>query len=279
MHDPHALPGADLVVSGVRLHVVRHGRDGHAGEPPILFLHGLGTTGRLWSDAVRDLEHEHRSIVPDLAGCGRSERAARPRCAPSAQAQLMLDLLTALEHEQAVVIGHDVGGAIAIHMTALAPERVIALGLVGTPLHDDAWPPPVVAPLLVPALGTALTRLARLRPELRSRAVAALAGGPGVANGEECLRGAEDIAAAFDAEAAEAALGVVAAAPPPTLVLWGEDDDRLTPAYGARVAAAVPGATWVPIAGAGHLVPIDRPERVAEEIAGFLADLPVVAAG
>ena len=71
-----------------------------------------------------------------------------------------------------------------------------------------------------------------------------------------------------------AALEVVAAAPPPTLVLWGGDDARLTPAYGARVAAIIPGATWVPVADAGHLLPVERPERVAEEIAGFLSELP-----
>ena len=191
----------------------------------------------------------------------------------------MLDLLTRLEHEQAVVIGHDIGGAIGVHMAALAPERVIALVLVSTPLHADVWPPAVVGPLLIPALGQVLARIARLRPELTSRAVAALAGGVVAADTEDCLRGAVDVAMAFDAGAAESALGVVAAAPPPTLVLWGEDDDRLPPSYGARVATAVPGATWVPIAGAGHLVPTDRPERVAEEIAGFLADVPALATG
>lgn len=279
MHDPHGLPGTDLVVDGVRLHVVRHGRDGHTGEPPILFLHGLGTTGRLWSDVVRDLEHEHRSVVPDLAACGRSERPARARCAPPAQAQLMLDLLTTLQHERAVVIGHDIGGAIGVHMAALAPERVPALVLVSAPVHADAWPPPAVTPALVPGLGSLLTRVARLRPELAARAVAALAGGAVPADPDGCLRGAGDLAATFDAAAAEAALAVVAAAAPPTLVLWGEADFRLAATYGARVAAALPGATWVPIAGAGHLVPTERPERVAEEIAGFLADVPALATG
>jgi pimeloyl-ACP methyl ester carboxylesterase len=191
----------------------------------------------------------------------------------------MLDLLNQLGHERAVVIGHDIGGAIGVHMAALAPERVIALVLVSTPLHQDAWPPPPVAPLLVPALGPVLTRIARLHPELTSRAVAALAGGAVAADAGDRLRGAHELAAGFDVGAAESALAVVAAAPPPTLVLWGEDDTRLTPAYGARVAAAVSGATWVPIAGAGHLVPVDRPERVAEEIAGFLDDVPALATG
>ena len=91
-------------------------------------------------------------------------------------------------------------------------------------------------------------------------------------------RGLRDVVSAVDPAAATAALGVVRADPPPTLVLWGEEDTRLPTEYGAGLASAIPGAVWVPVAGAGHLLPTERPERVAEEIAGFLADLPASAA-
>ena len=294
MHDPHALPGDDLVVDGVRLHVVRHGRDGHQGEPPLLMLHGLGTTGRLWSDVARDLERGHRSIVPDLAGCGRSERPDRRRCAPTAQAELMLALLSELQHERAVVVGHDAGGAVAVHIAALAPERVSALVLTGSPLHDDVWPPPMALPLRVPVLGSVFGGLLRYAGPATARVVTGLAGstagGSGPPAGElaayaaalagpEAGRGLRDFVESFDASAVQAALEVVAAAAPPTLVLWGEEDRRLPVTYGARVAAALPGATWVPIAGAGHLLPTERPERVAEEIAGFLADVAAPVSG
>ena len=63
---------------------------------------------------------------------------------------------------------------------------------------------------------------------------------------------------------------------PPTLVLWAEDNHLLSTAYGRRLALDVPGAAWVPIGGAGQLLPQDRPERVAEEIAGFVAELSPV---
>ena len=189
----------------------------------------------------------------------------------------MLSLLTTLQHDSAVVVGHDIGGAVAAHMAALAPERVHALVLIGTPLHNDAWPPAAVMPLLVPGLGHAIVRIARRREELRSRLVSAVAGGAVTA--PDGLRGLCELATAYDADAATAALDIVAASPPPTLVLWGEDDRRLAPAYGARVAAAIPGATWVPVPDTGHLLPLERPERVAEEIAGFLADVPARAAG
>ena len=277
MHDPHPLPGTDLVVDGLRLYVVKHGRDAHPDEPPLLLIHGLGTSGRLWCDIARDLEHTHRSLIPDLAGCGRSERPRRSRMSPAAQAESLLSLLTSLGHNRAVVAGHDVGGAVAVHMAALAPERMAALVLVNTPLHADAWPPRAARPLLVPALGRALARAASARHDTANAAASALAGGAvSASNG---LRGVSDLVRAFDPGAAAAALHMVAAAPPPTLVLWGADNDRLSPSYGARLAAEIPGATWVPVEDAGHLLPQQRPERVAEEVAGFLAEVPALAAG
>ncbi len=65
---------------------------------------------------------------------------------------------------------------------------------------------------------------------------------------------------------------LVGISPPPTLVLWGEDDRLLSLDYGRRVASHF-GAAWVPVTGAGHLLAQERPERVAEEIAAFLSDL------
>jgi pimeloyl-ACP methyl ester carboxylesterase len=277
MHDPHALPGTDVVADGLRLYVVKHGRDAHPDEPPMLLIHGLGTSGRLWCDVARDLERTHRSLIPDLAGCGRSERPRQARISPAGQAESLLALLTALGHESAVVAGHDIGGAVAVHMAALAPERIAALVLVNSPLHGDVWPPAAARPLLVPGLGNAISRVASMRSDLTTAAVTALAGGS--TPGADGLRGATDVVRAFDPSAAAAALDVVSAAPPPTLVLWGADNDRLAPSYGARLASEIPGATWVPVEGAGHLLPLQRPERVAEEVAAFLDEVPARAVG
>ena len=293
VHDSHPLPGTDVVVDGVRLHVIRHGRDGSPGEPVLVFLHGLGTTSRLWADVVRDLEHDHRSVVPDLAGCGRSERPRLRHCSPAAQAQLVIGLLDELGHSSAVIVGHDIGGMVAVHLAALAPSRVHALVLVATPLHDDVWPPAVAMPLTVPLAGRAYSQALHVGGSVTPRLVAALIGPTGIGEpppdaelssytaalrAPDGPRGLRDVVSAVDPAAATVALGVVATEPPPTLVLWGEEDTRLTTEYGARIASAIPGAVWVPVAGAGHLLPTERPERVAEEISGFLADLPTAAA-
>lgn len=284
MHDTHPLPPADVVVDGVRLSVTRHGRP--AGQP-ILLLHGFPTSAYLWHDVMRDLGREHDLVAPDLVGLGCSEHADRRRYPLGAQAQLMVTLLDRLEIERAVVCGHGVGGAVAVHLGASAPERVAGLVLVDAAVHADAWPPPPVVPLLVPGVGELVAGAARYRPAVGEALLGRSLGCAPEPSGSAGLvqpylaalrrpygvAGLIRFARAVDLRAAEADWQTLRALVPPTLVLWGEDDRLHSSAYGRRLAAEMPRASWVPVAEAGHLLPQQRPERVAEEIGGFLAEL------
>ncbi|HEY9349613.1 MAG TPA: alpha/beta hydrolase, partial [Acidothermales bacterium] len=81
-----------------------------------------------------------------------------------------------------------------------------------------------------------------------------------------------------DLTGVEVAWDLVRVAPPPALVLWGTHDAVLSLAYGRRVAGDLPAsAAWVPIAGAGHVLPAERPERVAEELDAFVTDVAAAA--
>lgn len=284
MRDPHPLPGTDHVVHGVRLHVVGHGR-ARPGAVPLVLLHGLPTSSYLWRDVMRDLEHDVRTIAPDLVGLGRSERPRgrdRSRLTLATQAARVLALLDALGLDRVAVAGHDLGGAVAVHLTALAPERVAGLVLVDAPVHADLWPPAPVLPLLVPGVGEAWVGALQRAPALAARVLRRALGAPAdrelrhyveplLAPG--AAAGLLRLVRAVDPAAAEAALRLVCAGPPPALVLWGERDRLFSPAYGRRLAGEL-GASWVPVGEAGHLLPQERPQRVAEEIAAFLAELP-----
>jgi 2-hydroxymuconate-semialdehyde hydrolase len=291
MHDSHPLPGTDVLAAGLRVHVVRHGADTHATADrpalPLILLHGLPTSSYLWHDVMRDLERAHPMVAPDLLGFGRSERPARrERYALEAQARLMVQVLDELEIERAVLVGHDLGGTVAVHMTAIAPERVAGLVLCHSPLHPETWPTPPVLPLMVPGLRVLYVRLLQLFPGLAGRVVArALRAECEPAElrhyvnqllGTEGGRGLLDFVSAIDLEAAALAWQEVRRIAPPTLVLWADGNHLLSAAYGRRLALDVPGAAWVPVSGGGQLLPQDRPERVAEEIAGFVAELTAV---
>lgn len=251
----------------------------------MLLLHGLATSSYLWRDVMRDLERDVRTIAPDLLGLGRSERPRVEGNDPPAQALRLLGLLDGLGVDRVVVAGHALGGAIAVHLTALAPERVAGLVLLGSALHRDAWPAPAVLPLTLPVVGDAYAALARRTPRL---ARALLGRGLGLQPGPvldhyaaplatpDGVRGLLRVTRAVDLVTTVAAWQLVRSAPPPTLLLWGGDDQVHAASYGRRLADEMPAATWVPLAGHGHLLPEDCPERVAEELAGFRADLPIL---
>ena len=167
MHDPHPLPGSSVVVDGLRVHTVQHG----AGTGlPIVLLHGLPTTSYLWHDVVRDLATRpgpgRRCIAPDLPGLGSSEVPPPGRAGLADIARIVLGLLNRLEIERAVLVGHDLGGGVAVSAAALAPERVAGLVLVDAPVHSDTWPPRPALPLLAPGLGEAYLAGLRLAPDL-----------------------------------------------------------------------------------------------------------------
>jgi haloalkane dehalogenase len=287
-HDQHPLPGEDLVVRGVRLRVARYGR---SDALPVLAIHGLPTSGYLWHGVMRDLGRRRLVVAPDLIGLGWSERPATGPYGLQDQAALLASLLDDLDLPRVAVAGHDLGGAVAVHLAVARPERVAALLLFDSPLTADCWPVPQVLPLLPPGLGEicigALRRTPTLARLLLGRALAAGGGGRlsqravrnylGPLLGPEGGAGLLRFVRAVDLAAAEAALEVLVVEPPPTLIGWGELDHLHSPAYGRHLAARIPGAVWTPISGAGHLLPQERPERVAEEIAGFLGEREQVA--
>jgi 2-hydroxymuconate-semialdehyde hydrolase len=282
MRDPHPLPGSDCVVADRRVHLVRHGR-ASTNASPLLLLHGLPTSSYLWRDVMRDLEHDVPTLAPDLLGLGHSER---PRVAGYdllAQARLLLGLLDTLGLARVVLVGHALGGAVAVHMAALAPERVTGLALLGTPVHPDTWPKPAVLPLTLPGVGRAYASLAGrallrrlltgelgaagvLPPEVTRRYASSLLTPDGA-------RGLVRFVRSVDHGTTLAAWNRLRETPPPTLLLWGTEDRVHSIAYGRRLAEELPSANWVPLAGRGHLLPEECPERIAEELAGFCAEL------
>jgi pimeloyl-ACP methyl ester carboxylesterase len=294
-----ALPGLDVLLppldserDPLRLHLVEHGRRQTPESPPLLFLHGLPTNSFLWREVARDLEHHQLCLMPDLVGMGASERPAdRSHYRLDGQARAMLRLLDVLGIERAVLVAHDLGGGVAVHLAAQAPDRVAALVLIDTPLHEDAWAPPSALPLLTPVLGEIGVRGIRMAPGLAEKAMAR-GFGTSLPPAElrpyvepllraDGARGLLAMARGTDLTAVEAAWRLVCASPPPTLVLWGEQDQLHAPSYGRRIAGEVSG-TWSPVGDADHLLPQQRPERVSEEICGFLAEIaerPTVTVG
>ncbi|HEY8729692.1 MAG TPA: alpha/beta hydrolase [Acidothermaceae bacterium] len=282
---------ADHVIDGIRIRATTYGGpgDGLDRTPAVLLIHGFPTSSQLWRKVAPEMcagtDDDLFVIAPDLVQLGGSERTGS-RIGLATQARLLIGLLDAHGVDKVIVVGHGLGGAVAVHVAALAGRRVAGLALLDSPLHADAWPVAGALPMLIPGVRAVCGRALPLVPWLAERVLAALVGQGSDAGGSRPLdryvaelrapgaaRGLVHFATAVDLVAVETAWHIVRVAAPPTLVMWGADDRVHNLSYGRRVAGELPAAAWVPVTGAGHLLPEERPERVAEELVAFHAEI------
>lgn len=255
--------------------------------PTVLFIHGLLGSNRNWAHLVDGLEASHRVVIPDLFGHGAS---AKPMGDYSlgAHAATLRDLLDQLDIDRVTLVGHSLGGGIAMQFCYLFPERVDRLVLVSSgglgrqlsPLLRAAtipgaeWVLPVIASPWV-----------RGRLETAGRVVGALGWRAG-ADVREAWRGFTSLS---DAESRRAFLATTRAVVDPggqtvtahdhlpmaldipTLVVWGTND-RMIPAWHATSAQqAIAGSRVELFEGAGHFPHLEEPERFAAVLQDFIA--------
>ena len=228
----------------------------------------------MWSEHLEPLaDAGYRVVALDLPGFGEAPPA------PGAQAPWtdLLDAMDQLSIERAALIGNSFGGAVALRVAVVAPDRVSALALISAPAPElepspeleAAWEAEEAAlergdiGAAVEAVVNAWT-LPDAPQELRTRVGAmqrrAFALQAAVPSATEAPDPVEQ-----DAESL-ARLSI------PALVAAGERDMRDFLEGAEEMARALPGARHAVIAGAGHLAPLETPERFRELVLGFLAE-------
>lgn len=118
----------------LRHHVVHGYRRAYriAGEGPvILLIHGIGDSSATWADLIPDLARSYTVIAPDLLGHGASDKP-RADYSVAAYANGIRDLLGVLDIERATLVGHSLGGGVAMQFAYQFPERTDRLILVST---------------------------------------------------------------------------------------------------------------------------------------------------
>jgi pimeloyl-ACP methyl ester carboxylesterase len=236
------------------------------GEGPAVVLVHAGVADRRMWDAVADRLPGHRAIRHDLRGFGTTA-VGSGRFSHRGD---LLALLDALGVERATLVGSSFGGLVALEAAALAPERFDRLVLLAPPLPDHAWSPEFAA--------FAAAEDAALEAGDLGRAVQV--------NVDQWVPNAGDRHRAYVAAAQRRAFELQLAAdleeedldPPvterladvamPVRVLVGSRDLADFRAIAERLARALPDAALQEIAGAGHLLPLERPDEVAAAIAG-----------
>src|SRR3954471_14047361 len=120
--------GEFVDVEGARIYYYAAGTRG-AGEP-IVLIHGFPTSSHLWLDVVAKLPAGHRVVVVDLLGFGRSDAPPAADYSVRGHATRLLRILDSLHIDRAVIVGHDIGGAVASQVALLYPHRVSGLALI-----------------------------------------------------------------------------------------------------------------------------------------------------
>ena len=229
--------------------------------PPVVFIHGAGGGHQHWLYQVWGLP-QTETYALDLPGHGRSAGPSRDRIAD--YGDWVVAFLDALGLEQAVLVGHSMGGAISQDVALRYPQRVAGLGLVGTGarlrvlpailegIHRDfeATVRLIVQHAFGPEAPPEMTRLGRRQMAQTP---------PDVLYGDfvACDR--------FDVVGR---LGEIAA---PVVVVCGTQD-RLTPVkYAAYLRDHLRDARLHLVEGAGHMVMVERPQAVAQALGDLLA--------
>ena len=241
---------------------------------PLLLIMGLGGSIEMWSPLERALNARSvQTIAYDASGTGESPPRLVPARMPGLARQAA-QVLDALGHPRADVLGVSFGGAVAQELTLSHPQRVRHLVLTSTMCGLGGFPG---NPLAMSLLATPM----RYYSPAFLRLTANVLYGPGAAANSVVLRGQTSARHArpptlwgylsqLVAVAGWTSLPWLHRLRNPTLVLAG-DADPIVPARNARLLASrIPNAQLEVVAGAGHLLLLDHAERCAGTIAEFL---------
>ncbi|MFT3661363.1 MAG: alpha/beta hydrolase [Gordonia sp. (in: high G+C Gram-positive bacteria)] len=269
-----------------------------AGEgPAILLIHGIGDNSSTYDEVIGELARNHTVIAPDLLGHGLSEKPSADYSV-AAFANGMRDLLVVLGIPRVTVVGHSLGGGVAMQFCYQFPRFVQRLVLVaaGGVTHDVN---PALRLASVPGVAT-LTRGLRLPGvlPLLSGAAKALARAdsiPGIperlaprhviTDHQDLLRIISDLA---DPHAHAAFIRTLRAVVDwrgqtitmldraylterlPVMVVWGSNDTVIPAHHAQLIAATIPHADLEIFEGAGHFPFRDDPKRFIRLILGFI---------
>jgi len=273
-----------------RNEVVLHGHRfcyRRSGSGPLLvLLHGIAGSSATWDDVIPLLDERHDVIAPDLLGHGDSCKA-RGDYSLGAYANGIRDLFGALGCEHGTIIGHSLGGGVAMQFAYQFPERcerlvLVSSGGLGREIH------PLLRAAALPGAEAVLPWLGMAG----QRSIGALThafGRLGLRAGTDLEEIWRSFGSLHDADARQAFLHTVRgiidlggqrvsatdklylAAEVPTLIIWGERDPLIPVRHAHEAHERIPGSRLEIFSGAGHFPYRDDPQRFASVVLDFVA--------
>ena len=245
--------------------------------PPVVLIHGITSSSINWHAVAPLLARRHTVIAPDLVGHGDS---AKPRgdYSMGAFASGVRDLIVTLGITRATVVGHSLGGGVAMQFAYQFPELTERLALVssgglGPEVHS------LLRAATIPGAELVLPLLAGQRALAAGRTVGRVLDRIGLRLGNDMQEMARGHASLADREARAAFVHTLRASIDPTgqrvratdrlylatqlplLIVWGARDRIIPIAHGRRAHELVPGSRFEVFESAGHFPHLDEPQR------------------
>ncbi len=283
MHPGGAPGNHEIQLHGHRV-CFRYRGDG----PVVVLIHGITGRSKQWEPAIEQLAEEHTLLAPDLLGHGES---AKPRGDYSlgAYASGVRDIMVALGHERATIVGHSLGGGIALQFAYQFPERcerlvLVSSGGLGREVH------PILRASTLPGSELVLPLLTHARTLGLGEAVGRALGLLKLQAGTDLAEVARGFASLGDAEARSAFIHTMRAVLDPggqrvsaldrlylaealpSLIVWGDDDPIIPADHGRDAHEAMPGSRLEILEGVGHFPQLERPLEFAGILGRFLAE-------
>ena len=258
-------------------------RDEGEGKP-VVFVHGYLVDSRLWDGVVDSLSDRYRCLAPDWP-IGAQQRAMNPDAdlSPYGIAATIASFLEALDLDDVTIVGNDSGGAMSQVLVTRHPQRIGRLVLTNCDTHENFPPgmfkamvplaklPGGMTVMSVPFRIGATARAAfkpfakrTIPPELISSWMRPGMTDPGV------RRDLKKVTVGMDKRYTLEAAERLKTSQLPLLLTWAPGDKFFPMRYAERLRDETPNARLVEIPDAKTFVPIDQPQRVADEIAAFI---------
>jgi pimeloyl-ACP methyl ester carboxylesterase len=255
--------------------------------PPVVLIHGMINSSRHWEAVALQLADRYTVIAPDLIGHGDSATPGGDYSL-GAHAAAIRDLLTAIGVERSTIVGHSLGGGVAMQFFYQFPQRTERLVLISSgglgrevsPLLRGAALPGAATLLALAAHRHVIRTLTTTGGQLRRRGVGI---GVSVQAVGRALRPLEQAGAreAFLAtlrsvidihgQRVSARDRLYLLAELPTLIVWGERDGTIPISHGLAAHEAIPGSRFETLPRAAHFPNLEDPDGLAAVLRDFLA--------